>query len=117
MPRRHRLSVLERNDPVPSLTASPHDFPERLGSQPSDGVGASVSPEELGPRFLNEATESDFPERLASEEHDRERDDLFAIDDPDAWEPEDVERLLHSAPTLTRLIEDVRNHTRAVRAR
>jgi hypothetical protein len=117
MPRRHRMSLLERPNEAPSLTASPHDFPDRLGSQPADGVGTSVAPEELGPRFLNEATESDFPERLASEEHDRERDDVFAIGDPDAWEPEDVERLLHSAPTLTRLIEDVRSHTRAARAR
>jgi hypothetical protein len=117
MPRRHRMSVLERPAEAPTLTASPHDYPDRLGSQPADGVGVSVAPEELGPRFLNEATESDFPERLASEEHNRERDDLFAIDDPDAWEPDDVERLLHSGATLTRLIEDVWKHDRAARTR
>lgn len=107
MQRRHRMSGPELLHDAVGLTAAPHDFPDQLGSQPPDGVGVSVMPEELAPRFLNEATESDFRERLASEEHDRERAVQRAVDDPDAWELEDVERLLHSAPTLTRLIEDV----------
>jgi len=57
--------------------------------------------------FLNDAVESDFPERLASEEHDREPGDAATSDDPDAWEPRDLDRVLASAPSLARLIDDV----------
>jgi hypothetical protein len=111
MPRRHRappsqLDALDWDGPT-QLTAAPRDFPDQIGSQPPEGTGSSITLEQRAARFLNDAVESDFPERLASEEHDREPGDAATSDAPDAWEPRDLDRVLASAPSLARLIDDV----------